>query len=69
MAVTLGAMALAQGAITVLALVLGKQQSPVSSVAEILMVNALFLALFITAALLFGYAARGGASGSEPEIA
>ena len=69
MAVTLGAMALAQGAITVLALVLGKQQSPVSSVGEILMVNALFVALFVAAALMFGYAARGGASGSEPEIA
>lgn len=36
---------------------------------EILMVNALFVGLFVAAALLFGYAARGGPSGSEPEVA
>ena len=55
----LAAMALAVAAITLLALILGKQQSPVSSVAEILMVNALFVALFAAAAWLFRFAARG----------
>jgi hypothetical protein len=69
MAVTLGAMALAVAAITILALILGKQQSPVSSVAEIMMVNALFVALFAAAALLFRVAARGAPSGSRPTVA
>jgi len=69
MAVTLAAMALAVAAITILALILGKQQSPVSSAVEILMVNGLYVALFVVAAGLFRYAARGEPSGSGPQIA
>jgi hypothetical protein len=69
MAVALAAMALAQVAVTILALILGKQQSPVSSVVEILMVNGLYVALFAVAAGLFRYAARGEPSGSGPQIA
>ena len=69
MAGVLAAMALAVAAITALALILGKQQSPVSSVAEILMVNALFVALFAAAAWLFRVAARGAQTGSRPGVA
>ena len=69
MAATLGAMSLAVVATTLLALLLGKQESPVSSVLEILMVNGLFVALFAAAAWLFRVAARGTPSGSRPEVA
>lgn len=53
----LTAMAVAIGAITVLALVLGKHQSPVSSVAEIVGLNGLFVLLFLGAARLVRQAA------------
>ncbi len=69
MAVVLAAMALAVATITVLALILGKQQSPVSSVGEILMVNALFVVLFAAAAWLFRVAARGAQTSSRPGVA
>ena len=69
MAVALAGMALAVAAITLLALLVGKQQSPVSSVVEILMVNGLFVALFAAAAWLFRVAARGAPSGQRPEVA
>jgi hypothetical protein len=69
MAVALAAMALGVAAATVLALMLGKQDSPVSSVLEILTINGLFVALFAAAAWLFRGAARGAASGSRPEVA
>ena len=55
--------------ITALALILGKQQSPVSSVGEILMVNALFVVLFAVAAWLFRIAARGAHTSSRPGVA
>ncbi len=58
MARVLAAMAIAQAAVAVTALVVGKQQSPVSSVVEILGLNALFVALFAAAAWLFWQAAR-----------
>ena len=69
MALALAAMALTQAAVAVLALVLGKHQSPVSSVVEILMVNALYVALFVAAAWLFRQAARGRPAGSGTEVA
>ena len=69
MAATLGAMSLAVVATTLLALLLGKQESPVSSVLEILMVNGLFVALFGGAAWLFRVAGRGTPSGPRPEVA
>ena len=69
MAVATAAMAIGVAAITVLALILGKQASPVSSVLEILMVNALYVALFAAAAWLVRVAARDTPSGSRPEVA
>jgi len=69
MAGVLTAMALAVATITALALILGKQQSPVSSIGEILMVNALFVALFAVAAWLFRIAARGAHTSSRPGVA
>ena len=69
LAVVLAAMALAVLGITILALIVGKQQSPVSSVGEILMVNALYVALFAAAAWLFRVAARGTHTGTRPEVA
>ena len=53
MARVLLAMALAQAAIALLALMVGKHVSPVSSVAEILGVNGLFVLLFAASAWLF----------------
>jgi hypothetical protein len=52
------AMALAQAVVTVVALIVGKQASPVSSVAEIVGLNGFFVALFIGAAWLFRRAAQ-----------
>ena len=54
----LGGMAVAQAVITLLALVLGKQDSPVSSIAEIVGLNAMFIALFLAAAWLLQRATR-----------
>jgi hypothetical protein len=58
MACALLAMALAQALVAVIALIAGKHQAPISSVSEILGVNALFVALFIASAWLFRHAAR-----------
>jgi hypothetical protein len=58
MARALFATALAQALVAVIALIAGKHQSPISSVAEILGLNAIFVALFVTSAWLFRQAAR-----------
>lgn len=58
MAYALFAEALAQAVVVVIALVLGKQDSPVSSVLEIVGLNGFFIALFVASALLFRSAAR-----------
>jgi hypothetical protein len=58
MARALVATALAQGLVAVIALIAGKHQSPISSVWEILGLNGMFAALFITSAWLFRRAAR-----------
>jgi hypothetical protein len=58
MARALFAMALAQALVAVIALLAGKHQSPISSVAEILGLNAIFVALFVASAWLFRQAAR-----------
>lgn len=52
------AMAVAQAVIAVTALLMGKHEVPVSSVAEILGLNAFFAALFVGSAWLFQRAAR-----------
>lgn len=54
----LSATAIAQAAVAVLALLLGKQDVPVSSVAEIVGLNGFFIALFVGAAWLFRRADR-----------
>jgi hypothetical protein len=58
MARALFAMAVAQALVAVIALIAGKHQSPISSVAEILGLNAIFVALFVASAWLFRHAAR-----------
>jgi hypothetical protein len=52
------AMAVAQALVTVIALMVGKQESPVSSVAEIVGLNGFYIALFLGSAWLFSRAAR-----------
>ena len=59
MARALVAMAFAQALVAVIALIAGKHQAPISSVFEILGLNALFVALFVASAWLFRAAARG----------
>lgn len=54
---TLYAMAISQGVITILALYLGMQDLPHSSVAEILGVNALYIFLYVLSAFFFRHAA------------
>lgn len=56
------AMALAQGVLTVVALLAGKHTSPVSSVTEIVALNGFFAALFVAAAWLFQRAERSDPS-------
>lgn len=58
MARALLATALATAVVAVIALLLGKHLSPVTSVAELLGINAMFIVLFVGAALLFRHAAR-----------
>jgi hypothetical protein len=58
MARALLAMALAQGLVAVIALLAGKQDAAISSVAKILGLNGLFVVLFIGSAWLFTRAAR-----------
>lgn len=59
------ATACAQALVAVIALLNGLHRSPVTSVAEILGVNAIFVALFLGAAWLFRQAAHG--VGAAPE--
>ena len=56
------ATALAQALVVVVALIAGKQQAPHSSVAEIVMVNGFFVALWLGSAMLFRSAAVAGQS-------
>ena len=58
MARALFATALAQALVAVIALTVGKHQSSVSSVSEILILNGFFVAMFAGSASLFRYAAR-----------
>jgi hypothetical protein len=53
MARALLATALAQALVAVIALIAGKQQDPVTSVAELLGLNGIFVALFAGSAWLF----------------
>jgi len=59
MARAMFATALAQASVAVIALIAGKHQAPISSVAEILGLNGIFVALFIGSAWLFRRAAQG----------
>ena len=52
------AMAIAQAVVAVIALLVGKQDVPVSSVAEIVGLNGFFVVLFLGSAWLFGRAER-----------
>jgi len=61
MARALLATALAQALVAVIALIAGKHEAPISSVAEIVLLNGLFVALFIGSAWLFQHAARNQA--------
>jgi hypothetical protein len=58
MARVLLAMALAQALVAVVAVIAGKHQSPVTSLAELLGLNGFFVALFVGSAWLFQQAAR-----------
>lgn len=58
MARAMVAAALAQALVAVIALVIGKQHSPVSSVVEILGLNGFFVLLWVVSARLFIRAAR-----------
>ncbi len=58
MAVALFATSVTQVLVVVIALIIGKQHSPVSSVFEIVALNGFFVVLFIGSALLFLLAAR-----------
>jgi hypothetical protein len=58
MARAMVATALAQALVAVIALIMGKHNSPVTSVFELLGVNAMFIALFLGSAWLFWYSAR-----------
>ena len=66
---TLLAMAGVQALITVVALIIGKQESPVSSVPEIVGLNGLFVALFLGAAWLFSRAGRRDRASQESDSA
>jgi len=59
MVLVLVAMAVTQALIALIGLAIGKQDVPVSSVAEILYLNGFFVALFLGSAWLFRHAARG----------
>lgn len=58
MALTMFAMAIAQGLIAIIALFTDMAEAPGSSVFEILGVNGFFIMLFVVAALLFRHAAQ-----------
>ena len=59
MAWAMVATALAQTLVTVIALLVGKQHVPVSSVAEIVLLNGFYVVLWVGSASLFRKAARG----------
>ena len=67
MARALLATALAQALVTVIALIIGKHQSSVSSVPEILILNGFFIALFLGSARLFRNAARDETAAGNSE--
>lgn len=67
MARAMGATVLAQGLVVVIALLAGEHRSPVTSVAEIVGVNAMFMVLFGAAALLFRFAARHRPAGGSAD--
>jgi hypothetical protein len=58
MARVLVAMAVAQALVTVIALIAGKHQAPISSAFEIVGLNGFFIALFLGSAWLFRHAAN-----------
>lgn len=58
MARAMVATALAQAAVTVIALVIGKQHVEVSSVREIVLLNGFYVVLWLASARLFAMAAR-----------
>ena len=58
MARAMVAAAIAQAVVAVIALIIGKQHSPVSSVVEILGLNGFFMVLWVVSARLFIRAAR-----------
>jgi hypothetical protein len=62
------ATAAAQALVAVIALIAGKHHDPVTSVAEILALNAFFCALFIGSAWLFRHAARPVTPGTPPTV-
>ncbi len=66
MARAMVAAALAQALVAVIALIIGKQHSPVSSVVEILGLNGFFVVLWLVSARLFIRAALAQASESAP---
>ena len=68
MARALFATAFAQALVAFVALIVGKHQSSVSSVPEILILNGFFIALFLGSARLFGYAARQETSADDLEV-
>ncbi len=67
MARALLATALAQAVVAVIALLAGKHEAPISSVAEILGINGMFIALFVGSAWLFQQAARATSRGRRVE--
>lgn len=58
MARALFATALAHALVVVIALIMGKHQAEVSSVPEVVILNGLFIVLFVGSAMLFRHAAR-----------
>ena len=68
MARALFATAFAQALVTFVALVVGKHQSSVSSVPEILILNGFFIALFLGSARLFRNAARQETPADDLEL-
>ena len=68
MARALFAKAFAQALVAFVALIVGKHQSSVSSVPEILILNGFFIALFLGSARLFGNAARQETSADDLEV-
>ena len=68
MARALFATAFAQALVALVALIVGKHQSSVSSVPEILILNGFFIALFLGSARLFWNAARQENSADDLEV-